>query len=372
MLQNNAATCNVIAENAQGSYEEMRVNQDQPLHLWELVFSVTNGSGRALDHLIAYYGIESPWPPCTNWTERYELTGDYSGLIVQWVSPAGRIQHTGEGTPTLPGQTHSETILLLAFNNTRPQFSDWSVNYTFLNTAPSAPVETPPAITSEPNETGPLLNGERHGLWTERDADGTVTETPYVNGEIHGTRIGRWADGMVVETPYVNGVIHGTQIYHRANGDVWELPHVNGVLHGIVIERDADGGTRETPWVNDEQHGIAIERNADGDVTDETPYVNGEIHGTAIWGLGRSIVYETPFVNGEIHGTRIARWADGTVIETPYVNDEMHGMQIERWPDGTVIETPFVNGEMHGTRIHREPDGTVIETSYINGLLPQN
>ena len=133
LLQGNAATCNVNEENEQDRYEELRVNQGQPLHLWELEFSVYNGSGRDLDHLVAFYGIESQWPPCTNWTERYELEGDYVYIPVQWTSTSGHIQQSGAGMPTRPGQTYSETILLLAFNGVRPQFSDWSVNYNFLD-----------------------------------------------------------------------------------------------------------------------------------------------------------------------------------------------------------------------------------------------
>ena len=123
----------------------MRVNQDQPLHLWELEFSVFNGSGRALDHLIAYYDIASPWPPCTNWTEQYEGLGYY-----EWVHPSGRIQHTGASMPTLPNQTHTETIRVLAFNGVRPQFTDWSVNYTFL-VGGTAAVATAP---DSPNPVG--------------------------------------------------------------------------------------------------------------------------------------------------------------------------------------------------------------------------
>lgn len=137
LLQGNAATCNVIAENEQGNYEARRVNQDQPLHLWELEFSVLNGSGRALDHLIAYYDIASPWPPCTNWTEQYDGLGYY-----QWVDPSGHIQHTGRSMPTLPNQTHTETIRVLAFNGVRPQFTDWSVNYTFLDAGTATAAST--------------------------------------------------------------------------------------------------------------------------------------------------------------------------------------------------------------------------------------
>ena len=153
LLQSNAATCNVLKAN-EPSYEEMRVNQDQPLHLWELEFSVFNGSGRALDHLIAYYDIDSPWPPCTNWTENYRLGAEHDFVQVQWVGPSGRIQHTGAGMPTLPNQAHSETILLLAFNGVRPEFTEWSVNYTFMEgdaatAAPAVALATPQQAASD-------------------------------------------------------------------------------------------------------------------------------------------------------------------------------------------------------------------------------
>ena len=152
LLRSDAATCNVVAENAGNRYDELKVNQGQPLHLWELEFSVFNGSGRPLDHLAAYYSIESPWPPCRNWTNHYELQGNIA-VPVQWASPSGRIQQTGRATPTRAGETHSEATLLLALHGVQPQFSDWSVNYTFADSgAPSVP---PPHVTATGTELAP-------------------------------------------------------------------------------------------------------------------------------------------------------------------------------------------------------------------------
>ena len=337
LLQGEAATCNVVQAN-EPNYDAMRANQDQPLHLWELEFSVFNGSGRALDHLIAYYDIASPWPPCTNWTENYELEGDYVYLQVQWADPSGHIQQTGAATPTLPNQTHTETILLLAFNGVRPQFTDWSVNYTFMEgqvasaaVAAEAPVASAPALPSDllcvDASDKPcwmeLENVPDCYVWNPAPADlrivswsgqcssgfgtGTGTysheyaesiEIPYVSGKIHGTRIGRWASGDVIETPYVNGEQHGAEVYRFAGGDVLEVPWVNGEKHGMEIQRWSDGS-----------------------------------------------VVETPYVNGEIHGTRIIRFSDGGVTEVPFVNDERHGTAISRLTDGRVFETRWVNDE---------------------------
>ena len=384
----------------------------QPLHLWELEFSVFNGSGRALDHLIAYYGIASPWPPCTNWTNHYELQGDYTGAQVQWVDPSGRIQRTGTAMPTLPNQTHTETVLLLAFNGVQPQFTDWSVNYTFMEgaaaeaaVAAEAPVASAPARPSGPlcADTADLYcwlelynhpdchvwKPASHQLeidsWSGQCSDGLGTgtgvysitsvvgtaEIPYVNGEIHGTEITRFYSGTVGETPWVNGERHGTEILRHADGgpvDVIETPWVNGEIHGTLIVRYTDGDVSEIPYVNSEIHGTEIHRFADGNVR-ETPYVNGQRHGTRIQTFGSGDdVAETPFVNGEVHGTVIERLADGTVVEIPYVNGEIHGTEIVRFADGNVRETPYVNGQRHGTQVARSTDGTVVETiPYVNG-----
>lgn len=208
LLQSNAATCNVLQAN-EPSYEEMRVNQDQPLHLWELEFSVFNGSGRALDHLIAYYDTASPWPPCTNWTENYQLGAEYDFIQVQWVGPSGRIQHTGSATPTLPNQTHTETILLLAFNGVRPQFTDWSVNYTFMEGEALAPAVTPAIRQQTASDPEAPCVGDPvelkltcteimrlDGSWI--DADDSLRETRFVNGERHGwTTQRRFTDNMI-------------------------------------------------------------------------------------------------------------------------------------------------------------------------------
>ncbi len=271
------------------SYGEKRVNQGQPLHLWELEFSVFNGSGRALDHLIAYYDIASPWPPCTNWTERYELEGDYSGVQVQWVDPSGRIQHTGAATPTLPNQTHTETILLLALNGVRPQFADWSVNYTFMEgeadtvaAATEAPAASAPRLPS-----GPLCaDTADEACWMELDTlpgcyirirEPLFYELNTWSGQCSGglgtgTAVFReiyFSNGDILETPYVNGEVHGTEIRRKANGTVSEYPWVNGVLHGAYIIRDPDGWALETHYVNDERV-CMVSRDSNGRVNTDT------------------------------------------------------------------------------------------------------
>ena len=93
VLTYGAATCHVLEEKYSAvDYERLKDNEGQPLDLWQLDFSVYNGSGKALDHLIARYRIESPWPPCTNWSH---APGTRAGEAA-WDGDSGHIQRTGK------------------------------------------------------------------------------------------------------------------------------------------------------------------------------------------------------------------------------------------------------------------------------------
>ena len=69
IVSRNAATCNVLEEKySPEEYEKLKANQGRPLHVWQLDMSVHNNTGKPLDFLSADFNIESPWPPCTNWS----------------------------------------------------------------------------------------------------------------------------------------------------------------------------------------------------------------------------------------------------------------------------------------------------------------
>ena len=123
MVEFGAATCRVVEVNhSEQVYEQIKENEGQPLHLWELKFSVRNGSGKPLNHLIARYEVDSPWPPCTNWD---------GAAGAQWADPAGHIQSSGGSVSVAAGETLSETIQVVAFHTDTPEFSRWSFEYTF-------------------------------------------------------------------------------------------------------------------------------------------------------------------------------------------------------------------------------------------------
>ena len=138
-----AATCHIREINHSAEeYERLKVNEGKPLDLWRLEFSVHNGSGKALDHLVAIYSFESPWPPCTNWAGPV----DDNPEIVKFTGAGGIIQRSGRPYAVAPGETLTEEILVIAFHGDEPRFSEWSVNFNFARGV-QAPADAPPTAT---------------------------------------------------------------------------------------------------------------------------------------------------------------------------------------------------------------------------------
>ena len=144
-----ASECNVEeASHTAAEYERMKANQGQPLDVWRLDFSVHNGSGKWLDHLIARYGIESQWPDCTNWSGP---KGTYSEPV-RWSGTVGHIQESGRNVVG-PGATLTATTYILAFHEDQPRFERWSVDFTF-GASSGAPASASDAARS-PSAPGP-------------------------------------------------------------------------------------------------------------------------------------------------------------------------------------------------------------------------
>ena len=161
-----ASLCNVLeASHTEEEYERIKANHGQPLDVWQLDFSVYNGSGKWLDHLIALYSIESKWPDCTNWSGDGPgggPSGTYSEPV-QWTGTAGHIQETGRNV-VAPGATLTATTFILVFHeDPPPQFANWSVNFRFGASA-SAPASSGGAartVVSPPSPPPPSPPADR-------------------------------------------------------------------------------------------------------------------------------------------------------------------------------------------------------------------
>ena len=150
-----AGTCNVLETDT--SYEKIKANHGAPMDVWRLDFSVRNGSGRWLDHLIARFEIDSEWPDCTNWSgpEEAQLRSlnpavRLEDMSIGWSGSTGFIQETGRNV-VAPGQTLTDTELIIVLRgDPAPRFSNWSMDFEFGSGIPLAGA-TPSAVESQEN-----------------------------------------------------------------------------------------------------------------------------------------------------------------------------------------------------------------------------
>ena len=146
LVQSGGGTCNVLETDSR--YEEKQANHGAPMDIWRLDFTVRNGSGRWLDHLIARFQIASEWPECTNWDvpDAARLAVEYPSAIIEWGGSIGHIQESGRNVVS-PGHTLTDTKLLIVLRgDPEPRFSNWSMDFN-IAAAPPPPGAGSPAAT---------------------------------------------------------------------------------------------------------------------------------------------------------------------------------------------------------------------------------
>ncbi len=170
LVARGAGTCRVLESHYPADvYEQKKVNHGQPLDVWQLDFSVHNGTGKRLDHLIARFAIAAEWPPCTHWDGP---AGSYAGSV-EWADTMGHIQRSGTPWVVAPGETLKTTKFILVFHEDRPRFRDWSVDYTFAT--PSTPPPPPSPVSKKPPR--PVVNTPSGSLMLLMDVSGSMDGT---------------------------------------------------------------------------------------------------------------------------------------------------------------------------------------------------
>ena len=146
LAMSGGGTCNVLESDT--NYEAKKENHGAPMDIWRLDFTVRNGSGRWLDHLIARFQIESEWPDCTNWD------GPGAGQFaqpVEWADSASHIQESGRNV-VAPGQTLTQTkFFIILRGDPQPRFANWSMDFDFAagsSSGPGSPASVP-AMSAE-------------------------------------------------------------------------------------------------------------------------------------------------------------------------------------------------------------------------------
>lgn len=314
-----AGTC-VVSEEREtaAAYEEKKAHHGQPIDIWQLDFSVYNGSGRPFDDLVAVYRVEAAPLPCTdlNLTTSVERPG-----------PVARGNADGQllrrADQTAPGESVTGTSYVWASRDDEPRFASWTVDY---------------SLASAPGEDAP------HGMRVIRSPDGTVDHGPYVDDRRQGNWIIRFSNGLVEEGSYIAGRRHGPWVVTFPDGVVEEGSFVDGKREGRWIVRFPIGTVEEGPYVAGRKQGWWTVRFKAGP-TEGGPYVDGRKHGRWTIRFPDETVEEGPYVDGVRHGHWVIRFANGVLEEGPYEEDTRHGRWTVRFPNGAVEDVFYVDGK---------------------------
>ena len=165
LVMSGGGTCNVLESDT--AYEANKANDGAPMDIWRLDFSVRNGSGRWLDHLIARYQIESEWPDCTNWD------GPEAGAFqpLEWADSIGFIQESGRNV-VAPDQTLTQTKFFIVLRgDPEPRFSNWSMDFDFAVNPPTGAAAA--AGTPGPLAPAPAATAEQETVFWQSIMDST-------------------------------------------------------------------------------------------------------------------------------------------------------------------------------------------------------
>ena len=398
VLTYGAATCHVLEEKySEEDYARLKDNEGQPLDLWQLDFSVYNGSGKALDHLIARYRIESPWPPCTNWSYAPGTGANEAA----WDGDSGQIQRTGEPYSVSPGETVTREILLIAFHEDEPRFARWSMDYNFAEgIAPDADGQDTPAQAAAPTEqpsptqAGTPSPAQPSGLPSDISTADTCTGNPEAS-----------ACWLELDNP-PRCYLWDSVRYQFRDADrysFWEIDryeNVTVVWSGMCAGGLAEG-TGEITWLWDNDTKTSQ--------TETGQLQRGKKHGE--WDERSHGIFVTKFENGTeyrdpwsqikkgpyVHGKRHGQWVESTdlifthvsfsdwetiiknfynyVHEGSYVDGKRHGQWVETTESPTYKNFNFedkgvyVDGKKQGLWVNYGEDGKVNrEVPYVDGV----
>ena len=153
------------------------------------------------------------------------------------------------------------------------------------------------------------MEGERHGRWVRRFADGAVqSEGPYEDDKQHGKWTVYYGDEprRSREGPYLNGERHGKWIDRNEDGRVvYERQFVNGRLHGPYVGRNEEGRVTERGQYEDwERHGKWVTLDEDGDVRSTREYVHGK-EARPVWESEYRDSHDTADADGHTRRTKV-------------------------------------------------------------------
>ena len=315
----------------------MKRSHGQPLHIWQLDFSVHNGSGQTLQHIAAHFNIRSKLPPCSSWYgPRFRAS---SSERVFW----GDSLEVLEDSNIEPDAELRGTVFVLVFREHRPTFENLSVNFQFAGQTSAAGRATVSKIDR------PAESADEKGLATNRtdespsrfSADQTCIKQP----EVPCWRELDNQPQCYVWDDYEEGVAAIMTWSGECSGG---LAHGGGTLTSDWDITDPEGYTSRSKEVsegqlyNGKKHGhwsTYFTSEAGGSWylrnSSRGPYVNGTRHGQwhfhgHLGGNNDSVSY----VDGKKHGPWSRSMASGSGVSGPYLADKKHGHWYYYYDDG--------------------------------------
>ena len=324
------------------SYEARKENRGAPMDIWRLDFSVRNGSGRWLDHLIARFQIDSAWPECTNWdvpeARRFEQS-------IEWAVSIGHIQESGRNV-VAPGQTLIRTKFFIVLRgNPQPQFAHWSMDFDF--------AAAPPPDTGSPVSAPPMSAEQDTVFWQS-----IVNSTNPADFEAY---LNQFPQGVFL------ALAQNRLAALCASGS--ELPASNRLPDNAdppaaLDSRRTDPSSRRgpQPTCGTQSEGAEcwkeLASHPGCHVWDDHYFADQ----TAAWNGGCS--------NALAEGSGTLRWARGdeeTQSRGVLRNGKREGHWVQRYPDGEVQEGSYVDGKRHGQWVVRSLDGTTRTRTFVRG-----
>ena len=341
---------------SESHYEEIKENHGERLHIYRVDLSVYNGSGRAVEYVLANANLDAADElACTTHEEGADFVP-----IMPVVFPIS-LQEYGVGKPAalLPGETVTKTEYVRVWiDDPAPRFANRRFSFGFVDSsgdslasasrAPSvasgpAPPASPPVapqtsaaqglpsgVTDSNTCQQGTIQQQENGCWMEIRSQPTcyvwIDPPPRWNGV---TPTPTWSGGCAAGF----GEGDGTLRFEDSNliRDFWVTS--TGLLAG---------GKRVGDWV----------RNNSSHDTTSGPYVDGRRHGHFVTRIfdnptSLSAVFEGPYVDGEQHGFWVYTYIrDGLVDRGQYVRGERHGTWVTQHPNGSVSEEVYVHGEV--------------------------
>ena len=404
IVQSGGGTCNVLETDT--SYEAKKENHGSPMDIWRLDFSVHNGSGRWLDHLITSFNIEAQWPDCTNWdvADATEFQRQYPFILIEWANSNGGIQKSGRNVVS-PGETLTETKLFIILRgDPEPRFSNWYMDFDFAAAPPPSGASSPtaPPTASAAQQPPPTTTAEQENLFWQsimnspNPADFEAYLAQFPNGVFRALAENRLAALRALEDNASGAAAAPDRNPSRSAGndlrsqgqpvrpaapdptcteqaegaDCWIELESHPGCYTWLLNRVA--GRISATWTAGCSGGLA---SGSGTLTWVWDRGVSEFTGTLRAGKGTGHwvlrlpdggVEEGPYVDGEPNGHWVVRFANGTVWEGPLVDGEQNGHWVLRFVGGVVEEGPYVDGARHGHWVFRYADGTVEDRQYVN------